>query len=52
MGRLVLNLFLLPGNIVGNLLHAAEPDDRMMIRTMVNMLVWNIVIVVGAFLLY
>ena len=35
--------FLLPGEIVSDLLGAGASDDRMMIRTLVNMLVWNFV---------
>ena len=38
--------FLLPGNIISNLLGVRRDDDRGMTRTLVNMLFWNLV---GAF---
>jgi hypothetical protein len=38
-------LFLLPGNLVSDVLHVEAQDSRMMIRTLVNMLVWNLVAV-------
>lgn len=38
--------FLLPGELVCNLVGARESDDRGMTRTLVNMLFWNLV---GAF---
>jgi hypothetical protein len=44
--------FLYPGQVVSDLLGASENDDRMMIRTLVNMLVWNLLVVVLAVLLY
>ncbi|MDB5572414.1 MAG: hypothetical protein JWN93_3597 [Hyphomicrobiales bacterium] len=34
--------FLLPGDIVSNMLGASETDDRGMIRTLINMLFWNL----------
>ena len=45
-------LFLLPGNLVATLLHATEADDRMMIRTLINMLFWNVIVVIGALVIY
>ena len=41
-------MFLLPGNVVADLLGAAKADDRAMIRTMIDMLFWNIVVVICA----
>jgi hypothetical protein len=43
--RLAASIFLLPGNMVADLLGAAKPDDRAMILTMIDMLFWNIVVV-------
>ena len=46
--KLSLKIFLFPGEFVANLLGAAQEDDRAMIRTMVDMLFWNAVVVVCA----
>jgi hypothetical protein len=35
-------LFLLPGNLVSNALHVEDEDSRSLLRTLVNMLVWNL----------
>lgn len=43
--------FLLPGNIVSDYLGANESDDRGMIRTLINMLFWNLVAAFVAILL-
>lgn len=43
IGTMALRLFLLPGELVCNAIGAREGDDRAMIRTLVNMLVWNLV---------
>ncbi len=45
IGNAVLRVFLLPGNLVCDALGAREDDDRSMIRSLVNMLVWNLVVV-------
>lgn len=45
IGRNALRLFLLPGNLACNAIGAVDGDDRAMVRTMVNMLVWNLVAV-------
>lgn len=45
IGTMALRMFLLPGNLVRDALGAREDDDRAMIRSLVNMLVWNLVIV-------
>lgn len=44
--------FLFPGEMVSNLLGAGAGDDRMMIRTLVNMLVWNLVVVIAVVLIF
>ncbi|MGK7863748.1 hypothetical protein [Falsiroseomonas sp. E2-1-a4] len=40
-------LFLLPGNLVSDALHISDRDSRVMLRTLVNMLVWNLVAVLA-----
>ncbi len=45
VGKAMLYVLLLPGNPVCDALGAREDDDRTMIRTVINMLVWNLVIV-------
>ncbi len=35
-------LFLLPGNLVSDALHIEAEDSRMMTRTLINMLFWNL----------
>jgi hypothetical protein len=42
-----LRLFLLPGNLVSDALHIENADSRIMLRTLVNMLVWNLVAVLA-----
>ena len=44
-GDVVLRVFLLPGNLMCDALGAHEDDGRVMIRTLINMLVWNLVAV-------
>lgn len=44
--RSLLTLFLLPGNLVCDLAGARAGDDRAMIRSLINMLVWNFVAVI------
>jgi hypothetical protein len=46
--KFALTLFFLPGNLVADLLGAKQADDRMMIRTLIDMLFWNLVVVLGA----
>ena len=46
---LLLRMFLLPGNLVGDALGARAEDDRAAIRVMMNMLFWNTVFAVIAF---
>jgi hypothetical protein len=45
VGDAVLRVFLLPSNLVCEALGARKEDDRTMFRSLVNMLVWNLVIV-------
>ena len=52
MGNLLLRIFFLPGNAVCSALGVTEEEDRIMLRTLVNMLVWNLVVIVGAVLLF
>lgn len=42
-----LRLFLLPGDLVSNALNVGDGESRMMLRTLVNMLVWNLVAVLA-----
>ncbi len=44
--KLAAKLFFLPGDIVANLVGATEDDDRTMIRSLVDMLFWNAVVVI------
>jgi hypothetical protein len=43
--KLALKLFFLPGDLVSNFLGATDADDRTMIRTLIDMLFWNAVVV-------
>jgi hypothetical protein len=43
--KTVLRVFMPPGNLAADLVGAGESDDRMMTRTLVNMLVWNFAVV-------
>jgi hypothetical protein len=44
--------FLYPGNKVCDLCHVRAGDDRTMIRTLVNMLVWNVVVLLAVIRFY
>ena len=46
VGKTMLRVFLKPGNMFCDLIGASSEDDRSMIRTLINMLVWNFVVVV------
>ncbi len=46
VARSLLALFLLPGNLVCDAAGARAGDDRAMIRSLINMLVWNFVAVI------
>lgn len=50
LGKMALRMFLWPGNVVCDMIGAREEDDRQMIRTLINMLVWNFVIVLAVVL--
>ncbi len=50
--KLASRLFFLPGDLIANLLGATQEDDRTMIRTLIDMLFWNLVIVLGAWALF
>lgn len=41
-------VFQYPGNVVADLLHATAEDDRVALRVLVDMLFWNIVVVLVA----
>ena len=43
--------FLLPGNLVCDAIGIRSEDDRSMVRTLVNMLVWNLAVVLAVVLL-
>jgi hypothetical protein len=43
MASMLLKAFLLPGDLVSNSLGITKPDDRGMMRTLINMLFWNFV---------
>jgi hypothetical protein len=46
------NLFLLPRNLVSGLRYATQADDLMMNRTLINMLSWDVTVVVGVLVIY
>jgi hypothetical protein len=46
----LLQTFLLPGNLVCTALGVMEPEGRMMLRMLVNILVWNFVFIIGVIL--
>lgn len=52
VGNGVLWMFLLPGNLACDALGAVEEDDRSMIRSLVNMLVWNLAAVLAVVALW
>jgi hypothetical protein len=52
VSNLAARIFLAPGDLVADILHVTAVDDRTMIRTLINMLVWNLVIIVVGFLVY
>jgi hypothetical protein len=47
IARALIRGFLLPGNLASDALGAEAEDDRAMIRSLVNMLVWNLVVVLA-----
>jgi hypothetical protein len=50
MGKIALQVFLLPGNLVCDAIGARAEDDRSMIRSLINMLVWNLAVVLAVVL--
>jgi hypothetical protein len=52
MGHILQRVFRYPGDKVCDAFHVKAEDDRMMIRTLVNMLVWNLVVVLTVVSLY
>ncbi|MBV8868274.1 MAG: hypothetical protein JOY65_02490 [Acetobacteraceae bacterium] len=52
IGKTLLRVFLLPGNLASDVLGAHAEDDRAMIRTLVNMLVWNLIVVLAVVILW
>ena len=47
---LPIRVFQFPGNVVADLLGATDGDDRMALRVLINMLVWNLAVVLVAVL--
>lgn len=45
---LPVRVFQYPGNVVADLLHATAEDDRVALRVLVDMLFWNVVVVLVA----
>lgn len=43
LSNVFLRIFLMPGEMVANSLGMTAPDDRGMMRTMINMLFWNLI---------
>lgn len=52
MGHLMVRLFLLPGETVCNAVHVDDDEDRTMIRSLVNMLFWNLLGVLAVVVLW
>lgn len=50
--KLATRLFFLPGDLVADALGATEASDRAMIRTLIDMLFWNVVIVGAALMIF
>lgn len=44
---MLLRLFMLPGNLASDALGIDDADSRVMMRTLINMLVWNLVAVLA-----
>jgi hypothetical protein len=52
MAHYALQAFLAPGNAFCQWMNMNEEDDRMMVRTLINMLVWNLVLVIAAYFIF
>lgn len=50
--KFALKIFFLPGEFAADLIGATADDDRMMIRTLIDMLFWNLVVVIGAVVIF
>jgi hypothetical protein len=50
--KFALKIFFLPGDFVADLIGATAEDDRMMIRTLIDMIFWNLVVVIGAVVIF
>ncbi len=49
---LAVRIFQYPGNLIADLLGATKDDDRTAIRVLINMLFWNVVVVLVAVIAY
>ena len=52
MRHILERTFLFPGEKVCDACHVKAGDDLMMIRTLINMLVWNLVVLLTVFAIY
>lgn len=52
MRHILERVFLYPGEKVCDACHVQSGDDRMMIRTLVNMLVWNLAVLLAVIAIY
>ncbi|MDA8247804.1 MAG: hypothetical protein M0Z28_01375 [Rhodospirillales bacterium] len=52
MGNLLLRTFFFPGELVCFAPGVTDPDGRMMLRTLVDILVWNTVVLLVAVLVF
>ncbi len=52
MSNLLLRTFFFPGELVCSALGVTEPEGRMMLRTLVDILVWNAVVLLLAVLIF
>jgi hypothetical protein len=52
MGNLLLRIFFFPGELVCSALGVNEPEGRMMLRMLVDILVWNAVVLLVAIMVF
>ena len=52
IGKTVLRIFLLPGDLVCDAVGVSSGDDRLMLRSLINMLAWSLVAVVAVVALW
>ena len=52
VGHMLERAFLYPDNKVCDACHVHADDDRVMIRTLVNMVVWNLVVLFVVLMIY